>query len=273
MKQFTNSDIILNKNGSIYHLGLKPDQIYPTIITVGDPERVDDVSKYFDSIDYMTSKREFKSVGGRIGNKSMMVLSTGIGTDNIDIVLNELALLVNYDLATGQPLAKPKSLNIIRLGTSGSVNPNIELNSTVYSRYAIASDSLFDFYNHSFDTISYLDKNLPVIGCSQKLEKQFYDYQPSITLTACGFYGPQFRSSNLTAKYSLADMGEITYKGNKVGNIEMETSAIYGLSGLLGFDSISINAILANRLTGEFSLEPHKIIDKMIKNALETLCL
>ena len=148
MKQLTNTDLILNNNGSIYHLGLHAEQIYSTIITVGDPGRVDYVSRHFDFIDYTNHNREFKAVGGRIGNIPIMVLSTGIGTDNIDIVLNELSMLINYDLSTRKRTQNQKLIRIIRLGTSGSIHPTIPLDSIVYSKNAIALDNLLTYYNH-----------------------------------------------------------------------------------------------------------------------------
>lgn len=272
MKQLTNTDLILNNDGSIYHLGLHADQIYPTIITVGDPGRVDSVSKHFDFIDYTNQNREFKAVGGRIGNLSIMVLSTGIGTDNIDIVLNELSMLINYDMSTRIRLQNQKSISLIRLGTSGSIHPSIPLDSIVYSKNAIALDNLLTYYNHSFDLIEFKGMQLPVIPCSSKLETIFQLYKPSLTMTACGFYGPQFRPSQLSQKFSLSDCNSIDFNGNQPGNIEMETAGIYGLSKLLGFEAISLNAILADRRTGEFSKKPQQMIDKMIKEALDILC-
>jgi uridine phosphorylase len=272
VKQLTKSDLILNNDGSIYHLGLHSDQIYPTVITVGDPSRVDAVSKHFDSIDYSNINREFKAVGGRLGNTPIMVLSTGIGTDNIDIVLNELSLLINFDMTTREPLEYQKSIRLIRLGTSGSIHPSIPIDSIVYSENAIAFDNLLSFYNHSFDIIKFKDMQIPVIHCSSSLEHLFRSYKPSLTLTACGFYGPQFRPSQLSQKYRLSDCESIRYKGKAPGNIEMETAGIYGLSKLLGFEAISVNAILADRRTGVFSKKPQKMIEKMIEEALDILC-
>jgi uridine phosphorylase len=272
VKQLTNTDLILNNNGSIYHLGLHAEQIYSTIITVGDPGRVDSVSRHFDFIDYTNHNREFKAVGGRIGNIPIMVLSTGIGTDNIDIVLNELSMLINYDLSTRKRTQNQKLIRIIRLGTSGSIHPTIPLDSIVYSKNAIALDNLLTYYNHSFDLIEFNGMQLPLIPCSSKLETKFKSYKASLTITACGFYGPQFRPSQLPPKFDLLDFDLIDFNGNQPGNIEMETAGIYGLSKLLGFEAISLNAILADRRKGEFSKKPQQMIDKMIEEALEILC-
>lgn len=272
MKELTKSDLILNNDGTIYHLGLHTDQIYPTIITVGDPSRVKEVSKYFDSIDYTSDNREFRAVGGRIGNNQIMVLSTGIGTDNIDIVLNEISLLINFNLTTRTPLTEKNSVRLIRLGTSGSINPSIPMDTIVYSKNAISLDNLFTYYDHKFDWVKFNDMKLPVIPCSASLEKLFQSYKSSLTLTACGFYGPQFRSSQLSQKYRLSDFETIRFNGNTPGNIEMETAGIYGLSKLLGFEAISINAILADRKTGNFSKKPQLMIKKMIEESLEILC-
>ncbi len=272
MKELTESDIILNNDGTIYHLGLHKDQIYPTIITVGDPSRVNEVSKYFDSIDYTNDNREFRAVGGRLGNNQIMVLSTGIGTDNIDIVLNEISLLINFDLTSRTQLSRLKSVRLIRLGTSGSINPSIPMDTIVYSKNAISLDNLLTYYNHKFDRVTFNEMQLPVIPCSTSLEKLFKSYKYCLTLTACGFYGPQFRSSQLFQKYSLSDFETIRFNGDIPGNIEMETAGIYGLSKLLGFEAISINAILADRKTGNFSKKPQQMIKKMIEESLDLLC-
>jgi uridine phosphorylase len=272
VKQLSNSELIVNNDGSVYHLGLRPEHIQDTIITVGDQDRVASIVKYFDSIDFTIQNREFKSVGGRLGNKQITVMSTGIGTDNIDIVFNEIAFLLNFDLKTLQQKEQTKSIDIIRLGTSGSVSAENELNSIVYSKAAISFEDLFQYYNHNFDTVFFDSREYPVIDCSDALEQKFSKYKSSLTLTAKGFYGPQFRNAQLSPKYSLKDISEIEYKGNRVGNIEMETAGIYGLATLLGFEAISINALLANRLDGKFSTKPAETIERMIKEDLEIIC-
>ncbi len=272
MKRLLNSELILNFDGSIYHLGIKPEHLSETIITVGDQDRVEAISKYFDDVYFVKQNREFKTLKGRIGTKDITIMSTGIGTDNIDIVFNEIAFLLQYDLQSRVKKEKYVAPNIIRLGTSGSVSPDIDLGSTVYSKYAVSMDDLFKFYNHNFDQVEFDNRAYEVIPCSAKLEEKFDLYAPSLTLTAKGFYAPQFRNGVLPTKYKLADLAQIRYKNRPIGNIEMETAGIYGLSKLLGFEAISINAILADRLTGKFSTNPQKIIDSMIQKTLEILC-
>jgi uridine phosphorylase len=272
VKQLTESELIVNNDGSIYHLGIKPEHLYPTVITVGDPARVAEITKHFDSVDFNIKNREFVTSGGSLHGKQITVLSTGIGTDNIDIVFNELAFLLNFDLKTKQQLQTKKSLDIIRLGTSGSVSRYHPLDAVVYSQNAISFDDLFQFYNHSFDEIIFDDRRYPVIGCSHNLEKKFSKYKPSLTLTAKGFYGPQFRNATLKPKYTLEQVCELRYMNAPIGNIEMETSGIYGLAKLIGFEAISINAILANRWDGTFSTDPQKTIDRMIVECLQILC-
>lgn len=272
MKQLRKSELIVNNDGSVYHLGLKPEHLYDTVITVGDPDRVEEVTKYLDTIDYTIQNREFRTVGGTKDGKQLMVMSTGIGTDNIDIVFNELAFLANYDLQTRTPHAQKRKLSIVRLGTSGSMASHLPLGSIVYSKYAISMDDLFFYYKHSFDTVSFADTQFPVIACSEQLATLFSHYVPSLTLTAKGFYGPQFRNAQISPKYELAEVQQMEYKQMHVGNIEMETAGIYGMAALLGFEAISINALLANRLVGHFSENPQAIVERMIKESLEILC-
>ncbi|MFT4827133.1 MAG: uridine phosphorylase [Paracoccaceae bacterium] len=272
MKQLSNSELIVNNNGSVYHLGLLPEHICDTVITVGDPDRVESVSKHFDTIRFSHHNREFKTVVGNIGSKEFTVISTGIGTDNIDIVFNEIAFLLNYDLDTRLQNEKLRSVDIIRLGTSGSVSGANPLDSIVYSKNAIGMEDLFKFYENDFAELHFAGSQYPVIPCSTKLEALFNEFTPSLTLTAKGFYGPQFRNAQLKPKYSLEQICELKYKGEALGNIEMETAGIYGLSALLGFEAISINAILANRLDGSFSANAETTIHRMITRSLEILC-
>jgi len=272
VKQLSKSELIVNSDGSVYHLGLRPEHLHNTVITVGDPERVSSVTQHFNTIDFEIQNREFKTVGGSIGGKNITVLSTGIGTDNVDIVFNELAFLLNYDLKTLKKNEVSKTVDIIRLGTSGSVSKENSLDTIVYSKSAISFDDLFHFYAHDFDTLRFDDRDYPITSCSKTLENKFSRYKPSLTLTAKGFYGPQFRNSQLPPKYTLQDLGSLSYKGVKVENIEMETAGIYGLSTLLGFEAISINALLADRLNGQFSSNPQAVVDKMIIEALDILC-
>ncbi len=272
MKQLSNSELIVNSDGSVYHLGLRPEHLYKTVITVGDPERVSAVTKYFDEVHYTIQNREFKTVGGRLRGKDITVLSTGIGTDNVDIVFNELAFLLNYDLTTLKRKDETTSLDIIRLGTSGSVSEQNSMDSIVYSKAAISFEDLFQFYTHNFDTVDFDGRQYPVVQCSEGLETKFNQYAPSLTLTAKGFYGPQFRNSQLVPKYTLDDIISLRYGNQLVGNIEMETAGIYGLASLLGFNAISINALLADRLNGTFSKDPAAVVERMIEECLIILC-
>ena len=272
MNQLTNSELIVNNDGSVYHLGIRPEHLSETVITVGDPERVASVTQHFDEVYFRIQNREFKTSGGRIGNKEITVLSTGIGTDNVDIVFNELAFLLNYDLKSLKRNPILKGLEVVRLGTSGTVSAQHPMDSIVYSKAAISFEDLFQFYTHSFDTVVFDEKNYPVIPCDAFLEKKFANYAPSLTLTAKGFYGPQFRNAQIAPKYGLKDILGLSYAGRTVGNIEMETAGIYGLSSLLGFKAISINALLADRLNGTFSKDPAAVIDRMIIESIDTLC-
>lgn len=272
MKQLSNSELIVNNNGSVYHLGLLPEHICDTIITVGDPDRVEAVARHFDTIRFTHQTREFKTIVGSIKNKVFTVISTGIGTDNIDIVLNEIAFLLNYDLETRKRKDKLRCVKIIRLGTSGSVSSKHKLGSIVYSKNAIGLEDLFKFYKNDFTQIAFDGCTYPVIPCSAILEEQFSEFLPSLTLTAKGFYGPQFRNAQLPPKYTLDQICALSYNKETIGNIEMETAGIYGLSYLLGFEAISINAILANRLDGSFSENAEATISKMISRSLAILC-
>lgn len=272
MKTLSNSELIVNNDGSVYHLGLLPDQIYENVITVGDPDRVDTVAKHLDSTHFMVQNREFKTIGGQIGDRKITIISTGIGTDNVDIVFNELSFLLNFNLQTRKKNPVQKNIDIFRIGTSGSISKDVELDSLVYSQHVISFDDLFKFYHHEFDTVSFDNRLYEVIPCSASLEKRFKAFQPSLTLTAKGFYGPQFRRSAIAPKYSLEDLNSITYKNQHIGNIEMETAGIYGLSNLLGFNAISLNAILADRLNGTFSKNPNAVIEKLIVKTLDIIC-
>lgn len=272
MNRLLDSELILNFDGSIYHLGITPEYLSETIITVGDQDRVEAVAKRFDEVYMVKQNREFKTLKGRIGIKDVTVISTGIGTDNIDIVLNEIAFLLQFDL--DKRLRKKNYIvpQIIRLGTSGSVSSKVELGSIVYSKYAISMDDLFKFYKNNFDEIIFDGRTFEVIPCSPMLEDKFKNYKSALTLTAKGFYAPQFRNGALSTKYTLKDIASVRYKNEDISNIEMETAGIYGLSRLLGFEAISINAILADRLSGKFSSNPQKIVDQMIQNTLQVLC-
>lgn len=287
MKPISHTDLILHPDGSVYHLNLQPGDIAETIITVGDPERVSDVSKYFDRIELRKGKREFITHTGYIGSKRITVLSTGIGTDNIDIVLNELDALVNIDLDTRLVNSSLKSLNIIRIGTSGSLQNDIPMDTLLVSELALGLDALMSYYVHtvSGDEHELLDslkshfqhiKGIaPYLTAADKtlMELIGKDLQRGITVTAPGFYAPQGRE--LRAKTVIPDLiGHLTSfsSGNyRLTNLEMETAGIYALAKVLGHKALSVNAILASRTTFDFSLNPAAVVDKAIQLVLSRL--
>ena len=285
--QIEASELILNPDGSIYHLNLLPEDIADTIFLVGDPDRVEEVSRYFDSIEIKKQKREFVSHTGYIGKKRLTCLSTGIGTDNIDIVLNELDALVNIDLKTRLVKTDLKSLNLIRIGTCGSLQHDIPVDSFLASEYGIGLDGLLGFYEFEvseedkqfIQPIILIVKNLgvhPIIakGSELLLNTIAKDMRKGVTLTNCGFYGPQGRTVRIAPKdknYIDALSAINLPGGRKFTNMEMETSAIYGLSKLLGHHALSCNAILANRVDGTFSADPHGATDKLIRYVLEKI--
>lgn len=282
------SELILNPDGSIYHLNLRPENIATDIIFVGDQDRVDKVTKHFDSIEFTTQKREFKTTTGVYKNKRISVISTGIGPDNIDIVLNELDALVNIDLETRKPKEKLTKLNIVRIGTSGSLQLDIPVDSIVLSSHALDLNGLLHFYQ--VDEISHPEienafvkhtnwsaqKSHPlVISNSDELTQKLLsdEIHQGITATAGGFYGPQGRVLRLALQDAdlNSKIDSFNFNGIRITNLEMETSAIYGLSKLLGHNAVSMNAIIANRANGTFSENPSKIVADLIKYTLEKL--
>lgn len=282
------SELIINPDGSIYHLNLKPDQIANTIITVGDPDRVEQVTKHFDSIEFTMQKREFKTQTGSLNGKRITVLSTGIGTDNIDIVFNELDALVNIDFKIREIKKDLTSLEIIRIGTSGSIQKEIPIDSFVVSELAVGFDSLLHFYNsRQFQELEvakalithtdwYSAKSEPyVVKADDTLIKKFSsnNTHSGFTATNVGFYGPQGRVLRLKIQDdNLNDkLATFNFNGFAITNLEMETAGIYGLSKLLGHKAISMNAILANRATGEFSANPKALVEDLITYTLNKL--
>lgn len=282
------SELILNDNGSIYHLNLKPEDISNDIIFVGDPDRVEKVTQYFDRIDFSTQKREFKTITGVYKNKRISVISTGIGSDNIDIVLNELDALVNINFQTRTIKENHTTLNIIRIGTSGSLQKDIPVNSFLLSTHALDINGMLRSY--PTEHISHSDienafvahtnwdpkKCFPlVIKNSKTLESKLVSNKvfKGMTATAGGFYGPQGRILRLAVKDPdlNSKIDSFDYHGIKVTNLEMETSAIYGLSKLLGHRACSMNAIIANRALGMFSENPDKVIQDLILYTLEKM--
>ncbi|MGA9638161.1 nucleoside phosphorylase [Flavobacterium sp.] len=279
------SELILNPDGSVYHLNLKPENIARDIIFVGDPDRVEKITRLFDSIEFSTQKREFKTQTGTYKGKRLTVLSTGIGADNIDIVLNELDALVNIDLETRTIKKELTSLNIIRIGTSGSLQADIPVNAFVLSKIGLGLDTMLRSYQNDSVTITALEeafikhtnwdirKGRPyAVHCSEKLEKQFENdnIHKGVTATAGGFFGPQGRVLRLAIQDENLNnkMDSFNYNGTRITNLEMETTAIYGLSALLGHHALSLNAIIANRANGTFSSNPDEAIEKLIDYVL-----
>ena len=282
------SELILNPDGSVYHLNLKPENIAQDIIFVGDQNRVEKITQFFDSIEFSTQKREFKTQTGIFKGKRISVISTGIGPDNIDIVMNELDALVNINLETRQPKELLTSLNIIRIGTSGSLHADIPVDSFVMATLGLGLDNMLRSY--LIDAISNSDmedafvkhsnwdvkKGKPyVVSCSKTLEKKLESNSifKGITATAGGFYGPQGRVLRLKIQDENLNfkMDNFNFEGNRITNLEMETAAIYGLGKLLGHQCLSMNAIIANRATGTFSEDPYKAVDELIQYTLHKI--
>jgi uridine phosphorylase len=282
------SELILNPDGSVYHINLKPGEVAQDIIFVGDQNRVDKITKHFDSIEFSTQKREFKAQTGIYKGKRITVMSTGIGPDNIDIVMNELDALVNVDLETRTVKKELTSLNIVRIGTSGSLQTDIPCDSIVMSQYGLGLDNMLRSYlvaeiseiemEDAFiqQTNWDLRKGRPyVIAGSKTLEKRLESDTifKGFTGTAGGFYGPQGRVIRLGIQDPELNskMDRFNYNGIKMTNLEMETAAIYGLGRLLGHNCLSLNAIIANRATGTFSEDPYKAVDELIIYTLNKL--
>lgn len=282
------SELIITDQGTIYHLDLNPSEIANTIITVGDPERVAQVSKHFDKIEHKAAHREFITHTGTYKGKQISVVSTGIGPDNIDIVLNELDALVNIDFSTRTIKEELTSLKIIRLGTSGALQKEIPVDSMIVSAYAIGLDNLPYFYGESH----FLDTTFPKIfmehcdwdvrnsspywiEADKDLVALFkkHGYALGCTLTNVGFYGPQGRVLRLQLPQQDLNkkLESFRYRNISITNLEMETSAIYFLSSLLGHQALSINAIIANRSAGTFSKDNVAAVENLIQNSLDII--
>jgi uridine phosphorylase len=283
------SELIINPDGSIFHLHLKPENLAETILLVGDPGRVEMISGYFDKIECKIQNREFITVTGWYKNRHLSVIATGIGTDNIDIVVNELDALVNIDLKTREIKPEKRSLNLIRIGTSGSLQSDIPLNSFVISKKSIGFDGLLNFYdgrNNIADLAfekafikhtlwSELLAKPYVVECSDSLFSLISGNETvtGINISAPGFYGPQGRVIRL----ALADpdlnykIESFLFEGQRITNYEMESSAIYGLSKLMGHKSLTICAIIANRVTLEANENYHPVMKKLVEYILEKL--
>ncbi|WP_348666990.1 nucleoside phosphorylase [uncultured Polaribacter sp.] len=282
------SELILNPDGSVYHLNLKPENIANDIIFVGDQDRVESVSSHFDAIEFTTQKREFKTTTGTYRGKRLSVISTGIGPDNIDIVLNELDALVNIDLKTRKLKAILTVLNIVRIGTSGSLQKDIPVDSFLMSSHALDLNGML--HSYQIEEIAHqemenafvkhtnwspkkahpiLIKNSTVLAKKLMSEKIY----TGITATAGGFYGPQGRVLRLPLQDATVNskIDSFSWKGSRITNLEMETSAIYGLSQLLGHHAVSMNAIIANRADGTFSKDYKSVVHNLIEYSLSKL--
>lgn len=286
MERIAESELVLNQDGSIYHLNLLPENIADTIILVGDQGRVEKVSKHFDVIEFSTQKREFITHTGRIGSKRLTVLSTGIGTDNIDIVLNELDALVNIDLQKRKPKEETKSLNLIRLGTSGSLQEDLPVDSYLLSTHGIGFDGVFNYYEKSAEiedtelTDAFMlqtdwKSTFPrpyIVEGSESLFNLLKDgTEHGMTATANGFYGPQGRQLRL--KPTIPDLNErlskFSYNGQRITNFEMETSALFGIGKALGHECATVCAIIANRYRKEYSKNHDLTIEQLISFVVE----
>ena len=282
------SELILNPDGSIYHLNLRPENIATDIIFVGDQDRVDKITTHFDSVEFTTQKREFKTSTGNYKGKRISVISTGIGPDNIDIVINELDALVNIDLETRTIKPNHTALNIVRVGTSGSLQNDIPVDSFLMSTFGLDLNGMLLSYlveeiSHPETEKAFIDhtnwsakKCHPVIvSNSKELEDKISSEKvfKGMTATAGGFYGPQGRVLRLALQDAdlNSKIDSFNFNGTRVTNLEMETSAIYGLSKLLGHHACSMNAIIANRANGTFSENPKKVVEDLIIYTLDKL--
>jgi uridine phosphorylase len=288
MQQIASSELIINSRGAIYHLDAAPGEIADNVITVGDPDRVHEISKYFDKIEIERSHREFVTHTGWLGKKRISVISTGIGTDNIDIVLNELDAVMNIDFPTRTIKNDLKHLNIIRIGTSGSLQADIPVDSFVCSTHGIGIDNLLNFYIHgnneeekqllhSFVTQTQLHGTIShpyIAGAAMSLMKHFVEgYHQGITVTCPGFYGPQGRvlRMGITNPQLIDWLTGFEFGHHRIVNFEMETSAIYGLGKVLQHNCLSLSAIIANRIHRNFSKDSLGIVEKLIVKTLEII--
>ncbi len=285
MQPIPESELIFNADGSIYHLNLHPEQLADTVLTVGDPGRVARISKYFDKIETRSEKREFVTHTGWLGQQRLTVLSTGIGTENIDIVMNELDALVNIDFKTRLPKTEHKALTIIRVGTSGAVWADAPVDALVASAFGIGLGNLMHFYEFAYseterEILDALSRFAPFptaiqpqvfAGDAGLLEALQLDLQ-GITLTAPGFYAPQGRQLRAVTKFSsenLHRLNNFQYKNWHITNFEMETAAIFGLAKILGHRAASCNVLIANRISKQFSSDPAAAVEKLIRAVLE----
>jgi uridine phosphorylase len=286
MQQIAESELIINDRGAIYHLDLRPEELATTILTVGDPDRVAVVSKYFDSIEHRGQHREFVTHTGKVGKKRITVVSTGIGTDNIDIVLNELDALVNIDFVSRTVKPDLTHLTIIRIGTSGSLQKDIPVDSWVASTHGLGIDNLLNFYRHeeneeekellhSFSTQTQLHHRLAqpyISGASASLLRHFTaGFHQGITVTCPGFYGPQGRvlRLGLSQQDLINRLTAFAYGPHRITNFEMETAGIYGLGKMLGHSCLSLSAIMVNRVSRQFSKDGNATVERLVQETLK----
>ena len=282
------SQLVLNAEGAVYHLNLHPDQLADTVIMVGDPGRVDMIASFFDKIEVKRQNRELVSRTGYFHGKRITALSTGMGTDNLDIVMNELDTLANIDLKTRMPKDEHKSLNLIRIGTCGALQPAIEVGQNVATRYAIGLDGLIYFYEKSkevneiamrdafikqMDYPTDLPKPYVVEGSKKLFDQLAQGYYKGVTATAPGFYGPQGRTLRMHLAYPELNhkIEAFEHEGWRVCNFEMESSALYGLGKMMGHNCLTICVAIANRVTEKFATDYHPFIKKLVLDTLERL--
>jgi len=286
--KYKSSELIINEDGSVFHLHMKPGEVAQDIILVGDPKRVDLVSSFFDQVHFQSNNREFVSRTGTYKNKLFTVISTGIGTDNIDIVINELDALFSIDFTSRMDIVPTPSLNLIRIGTSGAIQPDIDPGSVVYSEYSIGFDGLLNFYQdrdqvttelleiafiEASDWSPLLARPYAVAAAPGLVELMPPDYLPGITLSANGFYAPQIRQ--LRAKCAFPDFIEriegLEFNGHRITNFEMECSALYGLGSLLGYQALTVCGIIANRRKTDFFGDYETLMLSIIETVLNSL--
>lgn len=288
MSQIPESELIINKRGAVYHLDVRPEEIADTVILVGDPGRVEKVSKHFDKIEFKCSHREFITHTGYVGSKRISVLSTGIGPDNIDIALNELDALVNIDFSSREIKTDLKKLKLVRFGTSGSLQEDIPVDSFVASTHGLGLDNLMNYYSYAaseadkeiakaFTAQTGLDPAvaIPYVFEGSKMLREIFGagFHKGITVTCPGFFGPQGRILRLplSSPGLISKLTHFSHNNHRITNFEMETSAIYGLGKLMGHECLSINVIIANRVRQEFSKDSEAAVENMIKTSLALL--
>ncbi len=290
MNKLKESELVLHPDGSIYHLKMRPEHVADDVIVVGDPGRVKEVSKYFDTVEIRNTHREMVSHTGYLNNKRITVLSTGMGPDNIDIVMNELDALVNIDLQLRTRKEKHTSLNIVRLGTSGALQAEIPVDSFVMSTHGVGMDGLLYYYKDNEQVIDLemtsafiqktgwpddLAKPYIVPGASVLMKKLGEDLIRGMTATAPGFYAPQGRELRLRTAYPelMNRVASFTYGELKIINLEMETATLYGLGKMLGHQALTICLILANRATGDYSKDYKRSMDELIQTVLARITM